>query len=56
MINFIRLDAARVKVTTEKSRSTFEPMVALDGLKKYKIAILPMVLEEEVWLGVDQSR
>lgn len=31
-------------------------VVVTDGLEKYKLVVFPVVLEEEVRLGVEQSR
>lgn len=51
-----RLDAARIKIKTTENKFSFDPITITDGICKYKVAIYPVVLGEDIKLGVDESK
>lgn len=54
--DFSHLDVAQIKVRTRGSKVSFEPITVTDGIRKYRVAIYPVVLGEVIKLGVDESK
>lgn len=53
---FSRLDTARIKIRTRGSKASFDPITVTDDVWKYKVAIYPVVLGENIKFGVDESK
>lgn len=54
--NFTKPDAVWVKLKTSKHSTTSESVWVPNGVEKYRLAILPVVLSDSVKIGADSSR
>lgn len=54
--DFSRHDTARIKINTRWSKVSFYPITITDRVRKYKVAIYPVVLREDIKMGVDESK